>query len=61
MGAGLQYEFPAPLCVTGSIDMLMVNASIFFRGANISVYSPGSTKSFRILAYLREVNEIDLQ
>ena len=61
VGLGLQKEFPAPLCVTGSTDILIVIASIFCSGAIKSVYSPGCTKSCRILAYLRDVNEIDLQ
>ena len=60
VGLGLQNEFPAPLCVTGSTDILIVIASIFRSGAIKSVYSPGCTKSCRILAYLRDVNEIDL-
>jgi len=59
VGLGLQKEFPAPLCVTGSTDILIVIASIFCSGAIKSVYSPGCTKSCRILAYLRDVNEID--
>ena len=29
VGRGLQNEFPAPLCVTGSTDILIVIASIF--------------------------------
>ena len=41
--------------------MLMVNAVIVFKGAIKSVYSPGFTKSFLILACLRDVNEIDLK
>ena len=39
----------------------MVNAVIVFKGAIKSVYSPGWTKSFLILASLRDVNEIDLK
>ena len=61
LGSGLQYEFPAPLWVTGSMDMLMVIPSMFCKGAIKRVCSPGEMKSFLILAYLREVNEIDLK